>query len=139
MLKLKNAELLAFDSGETVILAHNAQEATLARLAQTFFGRSATESQWRLGIDALKQPISIQESLNWFQSHSALQNPNNTDYIQTLYRNALDRAATPDELSHTLQQLDNASLSRNDLALNLANSNEAIATIGSVMVFEGWV
>lgn len=58
MLSLKNAEMIAFDSGETVVIAHNHTEDILARLVHSFFDRDATPEEWQLGREALDAQVS---------------------------------------------------------------------------------
>ncbi|WP_432746491.1 DUF4214 domain-containing protein [Methylobacter sp. G7] len=59
--------------------------------------------------------------------------------MQTLHQNTFNRAASLEELGHYQQQLDLGTLDRNGLAVELAASSEAIATVGTVMQFEGWL
>ncbi|MDO9169561.1 MAG: FG-GAP-like repeat-containing protein [Methylobacter sp.] len=139
MLNLINAEILAFDSGETVVLAHNPTEGILGRLVHTFFNRDATINEWQQGLQALQAHVAPDTILNWFQDRANLQGLNNNDYIQTLHQNTFNRAASLEELGHYQQQLDQGTLDRNGLAVELAASSEAIATVGTVMQFEGWL
>ncbi|MDI1292245.1 MAG: DUF4214 domain-containing protein [Methylobacter sp.] len=139
MLNLLNAEILAFDSGETVVLAHNSTAGVLGRLVHTFFKSDATVNEWQQGLQALQDNVAPNTILNWFQDRANLQGLNNNDYIQTLHQNTFNRAASLEELSRYQQQLDQGTLDRSGLAVELATSTEAIATVGTVMQFEGWM
>ncbi|MFI3136726.1 MAG: DUF4214 domain-containing protein, partial [Methylococcaceae bacterium] len=139
MVNLTNAEMLTFDSGENVVLAHNKQEGDLARLVHTFLNRSASADEWQLGVQALQSHVDPAGITNWLQDHAHLQNLTNQDYIQTLYQNTFDRAASIEELNKYQPQLDNGTLDRGVLAVELASSPEAVTTVGSVMTFEGWM
>ena len=46
MLRICNAEMIAFDSGEVVVLTHNPIESTLARLVHMFLNRDMTLEEW---------------------------------------------------------------------------------------------
>ena len=137
MLSLKNAEMIAFDSGENVLLAHNQVEGILGRLFQTFFDRDATIDEWQLGRKALADHINPEIILGWFQSNSGLNGMNDTDYIQALYSQTLGRPATETELNQQQLRLENGEISREWLAVDIANSDEAISIVGSVILLDG--
>ncbi|MBN2701982.1 MAG: DUF4214 domain-containing protein, partial [Methylothermaceae bacterium] len=140
MLSLTNAEMIAFDDGDTVVLAHDSTEAALGRLVHTFFGRSATSDEWQMGREALQNPgITDEQILNWFQNQTDFASLNDGEYVQTLYQNTLGRDASVEEVHNYQVQLEAGVLDRNGLAVDLAQSDEALATIGSVMEFDGWV
>lgn len=140
MLDLKNAEMIAFDSDETVAIAHNQTEGILARLAHSFFDRDATVAEWQLGLETLHQPYDANAILDWFQQHASLQALSDTDYIQTIYNHTLGRSATSDELNQQLTQLESHAIDRNWFTVEIAQSDEAAAhLIGSVMQHEGWI
>ena len=139
MLSLTNAEAIAFDSGETVIVAHNAAEATLARLVHSFFDRDATPEEWQLGQEALVH-ADFAVILDWFQQHADLNDLSHTDYVQAIYTQTLGREATETELNQQLARLENDQITRGDLAYQIAGSQEAaLHLIGSVMLHDGWV
>jgi hypothetical protein len=140
MLSLKNAEMIAFDSGESVVIAHNPVESILARLVHTFFNRDTTPEEWQSGLEALDAQVNHDTILDWFQQHAGLQDLSNTDYIETIYSQTLGRAATDSELDQQLSRLDNNQINREWLAVEIAQSSEAAAhLVGSVMLQEGWV
>ncbi|WP_022948209.1 DUF4347 domain-containing protein [Methylohalobius crimeensis] len=140
MLSLTNAEMIAFDDGDTVVLAHDPTEAALGRLVHTFFDRSATADEWQMGREALQNPgITDEQILNWFQNQTDFASLNDGEYIQTLYQNTVGRDASVEEVHNYQAQLEAGALDRNGLAVDLAQSDEALATIGSVMEFDGWV
>jgi hypothetical protein len=140
MLSLKNAEAIAFDSGETVIVAHNAAEATLARLVHSFFNRDATSEEWQLGQEALDAQVSFDVILGWFKQNADLDGLSDTDYIQTIYTQTLGRLATNDEFNQQLARLENDQVSREWLTYEVAESSEAAThLIGSVLQQDGWV
>ncbi len=140
MLSLKNAEMIAFDSGETVVIAHNQTEDILARLIHSFFDRDATQEEWQLGREALDAQVSHRSILDWLQQHAGLDGLPNTDYVQTIYTQTLRRAATNDELDQQLSRLDSHQVDREWLAVEIAQSTEAAThLVGSVMLQEGWV
>lgn len=137
MFSLKNAEMIAFDNGEAVVIAHDAIEGILGRLFQSFFDRDATISEWQLGREALQARISPDTILDWFQQLAGLNALSDTVYVQTIYSQTLDRTATNDELSLQISRLANNEVERKWLAVEIAQSNEAaISLVGSVMLQE---
>ncbi|PXW83897.1 uncharacterized protein DUF4214, partial [Nitrosomonas sp. Nm84] len=140
MLSLKNAEMIAFDSGETVAIAHNQTEDILARLVHSFFDRDATLEEWQLGREALDAQVSHRSILDWFQQHAGLDDLSNADYVQTIYTQTLGRTATNDELDQQSSRLDSHQVDREWLAVEIAQSTEAaMHLVGSVMLQDGWV
>ena len=139
MLSVKNAEAIAFDSGETVILAHNTVEGTLARLVHTLLNRGATLEEWQAGRQALADNVEAQAFYNWFQDWTDFDQLSDREYIQTLFQNTLQRSATSDEANGYLAQLSDGSLNRDWLAVDIAQSEEAIAVIGSVIELDGGI
>ena len=140
MMDLKNAEMIALANDDTIAIAHDQIEGILGRLVHTFFDRNASVEEWQLGRDALAQHIAPDDILNWFQDHAGLTQLSDSDYIQTLYQNTFNRAATASEQNDYLTQLQNGSLDRSWLAVDLAQSQEAVTIIGSqVVVMDGWV
>ncbi len=137
MFSLKNAEMIAFDNGETVVIAHDAIEGILGRLFQSFFDRDATIAEWQLGREALQAQISPDTILDWFQQRAGLDALSDTEYVQTIYSQTLDRTATNDELSLQISRLANNEVERKWLAVEIAQSNEAVINlVGSVMLQE---
>ena len=140
MLSLKNAEMIAFDSDETVAIAHDQTEAILARLVHSFFNRDATLEEWQSGREALNAQVSHDAILDWFQQYAGLNALSNTDYVQTIYTRTLGRSASDDELNQQLSRLDSHQIDREWLAVEIAQSAEATAyLVGSVMLQEGWI
>lgn len=140
MLSLQNAEAIAFDSGDTVILAHNVTEGILGRLFHTFLGRDATSTEWQLGREALASEVDPDIILDWFQQRAGLDALSNSDYIQTIFSQSFGRQATEAELNAQLLRLENNQISREWLAVEMAQTTEAeIHLVGSVMLQEGWV
>ncbi len=140
MLSLTNAEMIAFDSGETVVIAHNETEAILARLVHSFFNRDATREEWQSGRQALDAQVSHDIILHWFQQQADLETVTDTEYVATLYSQTLGRPATSDELSTQLARLGNDAISRDWLAVEIAQSSEAAShLVGSVLQQEGWI
>ncbi|PTR00644.1 uncharacterized protein DUF4347 [Nitrosomonas nitrosa] len=140
MLSLQNAEAIAFDSGDTVILAHNITEGILGRLFHTFLGRDATSAEWQLGREALASEVDPDIILDWFQQRAGLDALSNSDYIQTIFSQSFGRQATEAELNAQLLRLENNQISREWLAVEVAQTTEAeIHLVGSVMLQEGWV
>ncbi|SFK43952.1 protein of unknown function [Nitrosomonas aestuarii] len=139
MLSLRNIEMISFDSGENVLLAHNQTESILGRLFQTFFNRDATIDEWQLGREAIASKMNSNVILDWFQSNANLRDLNDANYIQILYNQTLGRQATESEFAHYQTQLGSGDISREWLAVDIANSGEAISTIGSVLLLEGGI
>ena len=140
MLDLKNAEMITFSDGNTVAIAHDPIEGILGRLVHTFFDRNATAEEWQSGRDALAQHIAPDAILNWFQDNAGLTQLTDSAYIQTLFQNTFNRAATTTEQNNYLTQLHDGSLDRSWLAVDLAQSQEAVTIIGSqVLVMDGWM
>ncbi|HRB20158.1 MAG TPA: DUF4214 domain-containing protein, partial [Nitrosomonas sp.] len=62
------------------------------------------------------------------------------EYINTIYHNTLGRDASIEELSANLSRLDASAVTRESLAAEIAQSDEASThLIGSVMLHEGWI
>ncbi|WMJ09137.1 DUF4214 domain-containing protein [Nitrosomonas sp. sh817] len=140
MLDIRNAEAIAFNSGETTVIAHDPVEAILARLAHSFFGRDATAAEWQLGRETLQQPYDAEAILDWFQQRAGLRELTDTGFIQTIYNHTLGRAATDDELSMQLARLENNEIDRSWLTVEIAGSAEAAThLVGSVMQHDGWI
>ncbi|MER2512307.1 MAG: DUF4214 domain-containing protein, partial [Nitrosomonas ureae] len=140
MLSLKNAEMIAFDNGESVVIAHHTTEGILGRLFHSFFDRDATIAEWQLGREALQEQISPDTILDWFQQRADLDALTDAAYVQTIYSRTLDRSATDDELSLQTSRLANNQVERKWLAVEIAQSSEAAThLIGSVMLQEGWI
>ncbi|MDV6342457.1 Ig-like domain-containing protein [Nitrosomonas sp. Is24] len=145
MQSIVNAEAVAFDSGETIVIAQNQAQATLAHLVHSFFNRDVTADEWELGIEVLGNVEVLNESANfegilkWFQEHSELKNIPNENYIQKIYEQTLGRLATEKELTDQLLRLENHQISREQLAYEVADSNEASTyLIGSVLMQQEW-
>lgn len=140
MFSLKNAEMIAFDNHETVVIAHNDAESILARLVHSFFNRDATVEEWQSGQKALEDQVSHDSILDWLQQHAGLQNLSDTDYAQTIYTRTLGRSATGDELNLQLSRLENHQVDRSWFAVEIAQSSEAAThLIGSVLSQDGWM
>lgn len=75
--------------------------------------------------------------LDWFQTRANLGVFSDTEYIQALYTHTFGRTATETELQAQLSRLENNEITRNWLAVDLASSDEAITTIGSVLLLDG--
>ncbi|WP_460431406.1 DUF4214 domain-containing protein, partial [Aquaspirillum soli] len=144
MFDLNNAETLAFDSQEVVILARDRVEGILARMVQVYLNRDATAAEWKLGTKAVADYyagfLQPQEVFDWFNArNTALAKMDNATYVQTLYQNAYGRQATTAELTPLVNKLEKQLITRDWLAVDIAASNEAITAIGTVMQFDGWV
>ncbi len=139
MLSITNTEAIAFDSGETVILTHNANEGVLARIVHTFLDRNASVEEWQAGRQALADNAEVEVFFNWFHERTDFDQLSDSEYIQTLFQNTLQRSATTDEVNGYLAQLNDGSLNRDWVAVDIAQSEEAIAVIGSVMTFDGGI
>lgn len=142
---VRNGEILDFDQGKDVFFAHNAVEGIVARLFHTFLNRDVSISEWPLVQEAVSAwsagRLSSEAILSWFHAgNTALMALGNEQYIQAVYAHTLNRAASSAELSVGLAALQGGgSAARDALAVQLASSDEAITTIGTVMVFDGWV
>lgn len=140
MLSIKNAEAIAFDSGETVLFAHNQTEAVLGRLFHSFFNRNATSSEWQLWSMVPADQLDPEVALNWFQQNSGMNDLPDADYIQTLFVQTLGRQASDNELDFYLSRLENDQIDRGWLAVAVANSQEAAAYLSSsVILQESWI
>ena len=140
MFSLKNAEMIALDSGDTVVIAHDETEAILARLVHSFFDRDVTQEEWQSGREALAAQVNPDIILNWLQQHAELQALADTDYIQTIYRQRLGRSATEQELDVHVSRLSNDAINRDWLAVEVAQSAEAAThLVGSVMLQQEWI
>ena len=142
---VRNGEILDFDQGKDVFFAHNAVEGIVARLFHTFLNRDVFISEWPLVQEAVSAwfagRLSSEAILSWFHAgNTALMALGDEQYLQALYAHTLNRTASSAELSVGLATLQAGDSSARDiLAVQLASSNEAVTTIGTVMVFDGWV
>ncbi|MDY6983371.1 MAG: hypothetical protein SV422_09795, partial [Pseudomonadota bacterium] len=139
MVSLRNAEMIRFDSGDTTVLAHDTIEAALGRLVQVFFDRSASAEEWALGRSALAAGVDHESILSWLENRAGLQQLDDTAYVQALYQHGLGRQPTAGELQQHLARLDEPGVDRSLLAIDVAQSSEAIIFIGNVMHIAGWV
>ena len=140
MLSLKNAEMIAFDNGDTVVIAHDATEAILARLVHSFLNRDVTQEEWQSGREALATQVSPDTILGWLQQQAELQALSDTDFVQAIYLRTLGRSATEQEIEEHLSQLDSQAINRDWLAVEVAQSSEAAThLIGSVMLQHEWI
>ncbi|WP_079437358.1 DUF4347 domain-containing protein [Zoogloea sp. LCSB751] len=137
MYSLKNAEMIAFDSGERVVLAETQEDAMLARLFQTLLDRDATTDEWKLGPKALDEyhagHLSMDNIFSWFYAQTDIDTLNNSSYVQRLYTNTYGRSASDTELSNQLHRLSSGEVSRDGLAIEIASSAEAVQVVGSVI------
>lgn len=140
ILSLKNAEMIAFDNGDTVVIAHNETEAVLARLVHSFLDRDVAREEWQSGREALAAQVSQDTILAWLQQQAGLQSLSDKDFTQTIYIQTLGRSATGEELDKQLSRLQTNTLSRDKLAIEVAQSTEAAThLVGSVMLQHEWV
>lgn len=105
----------------------------------SLLNRGATLEEWQAGRQALADNVEVQAFFNWFQDRTDLDQLSDSEYIQTLFQNTLQRSATTDEVNGYLAQLNNGSLNRDWLAVAIAQSEEAIAIIGSVIELDGGI
>jgi alpha-tubulin suppressor-like RCC1 family protein len=144
MFSLQNAETIAFDSKDVMILARDQVEGTLARMVQVYLDRDATAEEWKEGTQAVKNyyadPGTAGSVFAWFhQQAPALSGLSNSAYVQTLFQNGLGRQANATELANYIHKLDAYALDRDGVAVEIAASAEAVSTIGTVMVFDDWM
>ncbi len=140
MLSLKNAEMIAFDNGDTMVIAHDEAEALLARLVHSFLDRDVTREEWQSGREALAAQVSQDAILEWLQQQAGLQSLSDADFAQTIYIQTLGRSASEEELDKQLSRLQSNTLSRDELAIEVAQSAEAAThLVGSVILQEGWI
>lgn len=145
MLSVQNIEMLTFEENHSVVaIAHSQIEATLGRLFHAFLDRDPTQAEWEWSCAVLKSHDNTLNSsglIEWFLSTNTqqLSGLNNTDYIQTLFQNTFGRQANTTELAHYLTQLETGALARTALAVELANSTEAITTIGTILEVDNWI
>jgi hypothetical protein len=140
MALLQNIEMLAFSNGDTLVLAHNTVEGIIGRLYQAFLGRNATAEEWQAERAYIySDQADAADLLARFQQQANSANLDDADYIQLLHQNSLGRQATSDEMADYQAKLDDGSLDRGWLAVDLVASDEAATAITGVMVVEGWV
>jgi hypothetical protein len=101
-------------------------------------------AEWQEGTQVVANyyanPASAANVFAWFnQQAPGLSQLNNSADVQTLFQNGLGRQANAPELANYVQKLDAKTLDRDGLAVEIASSAEAVNTIGTVMVFEGWI
>ncbi|MDT8406034.1 MAG: hypothetical protein RQ715_02180 [Methylococcales bacterium] len=140
MLSLSNAEAIAYADGDSTLLARNAVEGVLGRLVQTYLNRDASVEEWQLGLELVQDPANYRPILDWFNDQAQdLNSLDNAGFIQAVFQNTLGRNANTDERDGLLDRLNNGDLDRDGLAIELAAGDEAIAAVGSVLQFDGWV
>ncbi|MFT8246071.1 DUF4214 domain-containing protein [Roseomonas sp. BN140053] len=104
--------------------------AQVARLYDTMFGRLPDLAGLRFYKDQLDAgTATLQGVVQSFTGSPEFQalygtNPGSTEFVQLLYRNALDRSASPDEISHYVPKLAGDALSRADAVIGFSESPE---------------
>ena len=137
MYSLINTEMIAFDSGDRVVVAETRDDALLARLVNTMLNRDVTLDEWKLGPQAMDDYYVGLETVDsifaWFHARSDIETLNNSDYVQRLYSNTYGRTATGEELALQLARLSSGNVDRDWLAVEVAASDEAVQLIGTVI------
>lgn len=144
MLDLKNVDFIAFDNGDAIAIAHNHTETVIGRLFHTLLNRDPSAHEWQLAQQAStayqQGNLSADTILNWFTTQNpTLNQQNNSAYLQTLYQQTFGRDPSTVELTTALQTLDNASTSRDAIAVTIAASNEALSSINNLITAYQWL
>ena len=144
MLDLKNVDFIAFDNGDAIAIAHNHTETIIGRLFHTLLNRDPSAHEWQLAQQAStayqQGSLSAATILNWFTTQNpTLNQQNNSAYLRTLYQQTFGRDPSTAELTTALQTLDNASTSRDAIAVTLAASNEALSSIDNLITAYQWL
>lgn len=123
---LTGIEAAAFVDGLTTFNA-DSQAAQLMRLYSTAFDRAPDALGFHIQLDAIESGVTFQDMARRFLQSDEFRNTygtlNDTQYVQRLYANALNRAPSNSEINDWLTYL-NAGNSRESLMLVFAESTE---------------
>lgn len=114
--------------------------AQITRLYDTALDRAPDDAGIKYYVDILGSGASTLLDLTRnFTSSPEFQglygtNPGNTEFVELLYHNALDRGAEGFEIAYYVDQLDAGQLSRNQAVINFSESPEHIDMIGQHVV-----
>ncbi len=132
--KLSGVELVQFSDSLTVI-ADNADKADAARLYEVIFGREADIGGMKFWMEQVDAGKSIQEIANFFVASDEFQamysdSLSNEEFVARLYENSFNRSAEESGLAFWTGQLEEGKMSRGDVALFFADSQEAVTLMG---------
>jgi hypothetical protein len=124
---ISNAEFLAFDNNQSVVLADTAAEATALRMFQGVLGRDADldgAQNWSALAD---QGLALTDIASAFLNSSEFNAIANKDFVNSLYTNLLGRDSEDTAgVQNWLDVLANGG-SRADVVAGFTNSQEAIS------------
>jgi len=110
--------------------------AVLLRMYHAMFGRAPDEAGLNYWLGVHEQGASLGAIADAFtlsaEAQGLLQQGDNAAFIDQLYQTALDRAPSAAEKALLLEQLQQGVFDRGQALLNVAESGESIAIVGSV-------
>jgi len=131
--QLENVEVVQFEDGISV-LAENSTEAAIGRMYEVLFDREADLGgleHWTGRAEAGESLVALangfiasQEFQNKFASDS------NEVFLGKLYQGMAGRAADAEGLAYWMNQMENNGLSKADVAMSFAESQEAVKLMG---------
>ncbi|MGB9989430.1 DUF4347 domain-containing protein [Massilia sp. SM-13] len=110
--------------------------AVLLRMYHALFGRAADEAGLNYWLGAHEQGASLGAIADAFtmsaEAQGLLSQGDNAAFIEQLYQTALERAPSAGEKALLLEQLQQGVFDRGQVLLNVAESAESIAIVGSI-------
>jgi uncharacterized repeat protein (TIGR02059 family) len=110
--------------------------ATLVRMYSSLFDRKADTAglnYWIAAHEAGKSMANIADAfVASFEASGGYASMNDTQFLNTLYQNAMHRQGQVGELQYWLGELGSGHLDRGDVLLGFANSAEKIGLIGNI-------
>lgn len=130
---LTNIERVKFDDGTLVLdIPQSSTYSSLYRLYQASFARAPDEGGFRYWVDQSNKGIDFNSFASSFISSAEFKSKygtdvSNTQYVDLLYQNVLDRLPDAEGQAFWTNKLQTAALTRQDVLLSFANSPEDIA------------
>ncbi len=132
--QLSGVELVQFSDSLTVI-ADNADKAAAGRLYEVVFGREADVGGIRFWMDQVDTGKSIQDIAAFFIASDEFkatysESMTNEEFVAKLYENSFGRSADESGFTFWTAQLEQGEMTRADVALTFAESQEALTLMG---------
>lgn len=140
---LKNTDIVKFGTDDTVVVAANETDATAMRLYEAVLDRSADADGADYWLTQLDNGQSLSSIASGFLSSTEFQAANgamtNSEFVEYMYLNGLDRAAETAGKEYWTKQLADHALNRAEVAICIVGSAEAVATSDTVLIITGQI
>ncbi|MEO3385406.1 Ig-like domain-containing protein [Mesorhizobium sp. CAU 1741] len=134
-LQLGGIEMFNFADGSMISIAES-EVGSLERTYEGLYGRLPDLGGINFWLDAVNDGVSLGTIANAFASSDEFANLygslDNLTFIETMYRNILDREGDAGGIEYYLDKLENGGVSRGDILGNFIASDEDIALAGQV-------